>query len=80
MNLIGGSKSQGLVVVNLNGKKGIICDQSFNIKTADVVCRNLGYVGAIKSYSKNLLITHLIPIFKAIATHSLFFFSFSLHH
>ncbi|EDV28647.1 uncharacterized protein TRIADDRAFT_51770 [Trichoplax adhaerens] len=52
VELLGGSSNEGIVVVNLNGSKGIICDLDWNIKTADVVCRTLGFVGAKRSYGK----------------------------
>ncbi|RDD37230.1 MAM and LDL-receptor class A domain-containing protein 2 [Trichoplax sp. H2] len=47
LSLRGGyNYSSGRIDVNYNGQPGIMCSTSWDIYTADVVCRQLGYVGA----------------------------------
>ena len=48
IRLIGGKdESQGRVELGLNGVWGTVCHESWDIHDAEVVCRQLGYRGAL---------------------------------
>lgn len=47
VRLVGGSQpDQGRLEINFNGIWGTVCDDLFNVTDANVVCRQLGYIGA----------------------------------
>ena len=50
LRLVGGSHSaEGRVEVLYEGEWGTICDDNWNIKNAEVICRMLGYPVALSS-------------------------------
>ncbi|XP_067883907.1 HHIP-like protein 1 isoform X2 [Heterodontus francisci] len=48
----GRGPGRGRVEINVGGKWGTVCDDSWNSKAAAVVCRQLGYPGAIRAARK----------------------------
>lgn len=54
IRLIGGySKSEGTVLIYHDRKWGSICDSSWDIRDARVVCRQLGYSGARRAVGRS---------------------------
>ena len=50
VRLAGGDRYQGRVEIEVKGKWGTVCDNRWDIREGDVVCRQLGYVGANQTF------------------------------
>lgn len=52
MRLEGGTyDNEGRVEIFVNGQWGTVCDDGWTITNSDVVCRELGFIGAITYYT-----------------------------
>lgn len=50
VRLANGNDSYGRVEVFINGRWGTVCDDSWDINDAHVVCRSLGYASAVSAH------------------------------
>lgn len=48
----GTDSSKGIVEVCVNGTRGHVCGFSWDIPDANVVCRNLGFTRAVRSFTR----------------------------
>lgn len=64
IRLVGGrNSSEGRVEVTRNGTWGTVCDDSWNIQDANVVCRQLGFERASAAISNALFGSGVGPIY-----------------
>ena len=64
VRLVGGRNiSEGRVEITRNGTWGTVCDDSWTIENADVVCRQLGFDRATAAYSNAYYGSGIGPIY-----------------
>lgn len=58
----GKNSSDGIVYMTINDINGIICASGWNRKSADVICRQLGYIAAISHSGILYHILHFLNV------------------